>query len=98
MTSRDLERARELMHEWHQSYPRGEASLERAIAAAIADEREANAKVCDGLAQQAIDERERSARDQGASGYSNRPLLAMHTNQAEALTEAASAIRARGES
>jgi hypothetical protein len=67
-----------------------------AIAAAIADEREQCAKVCDELAQQAIDERERSARDQGAGGYSNRPLLAMHTNQAEAFIEAASAIRARG--
>jgi hypothetical protein len=50
MTPRDLERAREIVREWHASY-QGYATLERRIAAAIADEREANAKVCDDCYQ-----------------------------------------------
>ncbi len=49
MTPRDLERARAVRMAWHQSY-QGYATLEKLIAAAIADEREQCAKVCIDIA------------------------------------------------
>jgi hypothetical protein len=51
MTPRDLERAREIVREYTTDSWPSHGVLVEAIAAAIADEREANAKVCDDCYQ-----------------------------------------------
>jgi hypothetical protein len=70
------------------------AALARAREDARREALEEAAHRCDGLAQRAVGSRELEAKFQSENGYTNRPLLAMFTDQNEAFTEAASEIRA----